>query len=49
MPKAGRLCEHTIEQSAGPDGLPACFEILDLDNDERFNSLPFVCGAPHFK
>ncbi|EKG12536.1 hypothetical protein MPH_10336 [Macrophomina phaseolina MS6] len=49
VPKAGRLCEHTIEQSPSPDGSPACFEVLDLTKDERFNSLPFVAGEPHFK
>lgn len=49
MPKAGRLCEHTIQQLPPQDGGPAYFEVLDLTKDPRFNTLPFVTGEPHFK
>ncbi|KAL1641765.1 hypothetical protein SLS58_005804 [Diplodia intermedia] len=49
VPKRGRLCEHTLEQAPSPDGSPACFEVLDLTKDDRFNSLPFVAGEPHFR
>jgi hypothetical protein len=28
---------------------PAYFEVLDLTKDDRFNTLPFVTGAPFFK
>ncbi|KAL5409698.1 hypothetical protein PMIN03_005827 [Paraphaeosphaeria minitans] len=47
--KAGRLCEHTIAASPPQSGGPACFEVLDLGKDDRFNNLDFVTGAPHFK
>jgi hypothetical protein len=49
VPKAGRLCEHTIATLPPPDGGPACFEVLDLSKDDRFNTLPFVAGDPHFR
>ncbi|EOD44976.1 putative sensor histidine kinase response protein [Neofusicoccum parvum UCRNP2] len=49
VPKAGRLCEHTIEQNSASDGSPAYFEVLDLTKDDRFSSLPFVAGEPHFR
>lgn len=49
VPKAGRLCEQTIAADPPPTGGPACFEILDLSKDERFNRLPFVRSAPRFK
>lgn len=48
--KAGRLCERTIAvapQKAG--GKYPCFIVNDLSQDERFNTLPFVTGAPHLK
>ncbi|KAK7534901.1 uncharacterized protein J3D65DRAFT_427940 [Phyllosticta citribraziliensis] len=48
VPKAGRLCENTI-RSKSSNGKPACYEILDLSQDERFNKLPFVQGPPHFR
>jgi hypothetical protein len=48
VPKAGRLCEHTIQAIPTPEE-PACFEVLDLTSDDRFNTLPFVTGAPFFK
>jgi hypothetical protein len=49
VPKAGRLCEHTIQELPRSNGDPALFEVLDLTKDERFNTLPFVVEAPHFK
>ncbi|KAK8157673.1 hypothetical protein BKA80DRAFT_207489, partial [Phyllosticta citrichinensis] len=48
VPKAGRLCENTI-RSKSSNGKPACYEILDLSEDERFKKLPFVQGPPHFR
>ncbi|KAK7545946.1 hypothetical protein IWX49DRAFT_499195, partial [Phyllosticta citricarpa] len=48
VPKAGRLCEMTIKQSAS-SGKPACYEILDLSQDERFKNLSFVRGPPYFR
>ena len=48
VPKAGRLCEHTIQTMPTPTA-PAYFEVLDLTEDERFNTLPFVTGPPHFR
>ncbi|KAK8244967.1 hypothetical protein HDK77DRAFT_239757 [Phyllosticta capitalensis] len=48
VPKAGRLCEQTIKQSTA-NGRPACYEITDLSQDERFQNLPFVKGEPHFR
>ncbi|KAK7526226.1 uncharacterized protein IWZ02DRAFT_214021 [Phyllosticta citriasiana] len=48
VPKAGRLCEMTIKQSAS-SGKPACYEVLDLSQDERFKNLPFVRGPPYFR
>ncbi|KAF2999289.1 hypothetical protein E8E13_004253 [Curvularia kusanoi] len=47
--KAGRLCEHTIATLPPPGGGPACFEVLDLSKDSRFNELCFIAGPPHFK
>jgi hypothetical protein len=47
--KAGRLCEHTIAASPPESGGPACFEVLDLSKDARFNTLDFVAGPPHFR
>lgn len=49
MPKAGRLCEHTIAALSPPGGGPACFEVLDLSTDSRFNELDFIAGPPHFR
>ncbi|KAF2847597.1 hypothetical protein T440DRAFT_510054 [Plenodomus tracheiphilus IPT5] len=49
VPMAGRLCEHTLATLPPPDGGPACFEVLDLSKDERFNQLEFVKGKPHFR
>jgi hypothetical protein len=49
VPKAGRLCEYTIATHPPPDGGPACFEVLDLSKDDRFNTLEFVRGPPHFR
>ncbi|KAH6622177.1 hypothetical protein C7974DRAFT_315148, partial [Boeremia exigua] len=49
VPKAGRLCEHTIAAPPPPDGGPACFEVLDLSKDERFNQLGFIAGPPYFR
>lgn len=49
VPMAGRLCEHTLATLPPPDGGPACFEVLDLSKDERFNQLDFVKGTPHFR
>ncbi|KAH7116209.1 hypothetical protein B0J11DRAFT_443684, partial [Dendryphion nanum] len=49
VPKTGRLCEHTIATVTPPDGGPACFEVLDLSKDDRFNKLEFVSGPPHFR
>ncbi|KAF2431009.1 hypothetical protein EJ08DRAFT_568907, partial [Tothia fuscella] len=48
VPKAGRLCEHTIQTMPTPTS-PAYFEVLDLTKDERFNTLPFVTAEPFFK
>ncbi|OCL12002.1 hypothetical protein AOQ84DRAFT_286070 [Glonium stellatum] len=49
VPKAGRLCEYTISTMPKEDGSPACFEVLDLTKDGRFNQLPFVEGPPYFR
>ncbi|KAF2816038.1 uncharacterized protein BDZ99DRAFT_127452 [Mytilinidion resinicola] len=49
VPKAGRLCEHTLQTMPTSDGSPACFEVLDLSQDPRFSQLPFVAGPPHFR
>ncbi|KAF2798558.1 hypothetical protein K505DRAFT_357404 [Melanomma pulvis-pyrius CBS 109.77] len=49
VPKTGRLCEHTIATLPPPDGGPACFEIGDLTQDDRFNTLEFVRGPPYFR
>ncbi|TID17716.1 hypothetical protein E2P81_ATG10692 [Venturia nashicola] len=49
VPKAGRLCEHTILELPRPNGDPAIFEVLDLTKDDRFDTLPFVVEAPFFK
>ncbi|KAF2655975.1 hypothetical protein K491DRAFT_406427 [Lophiostoma macrostomum CBS 122681] len=49
VPKAGRLCEHTIAQMPPQDGGPVYFEVLDLSQDARFNTLGFVTGPPHFR
>ncbi|KAJ9654977.1 hypothetical protein H2201_008903 [Coniosporium apollinis] len=49
VPKAGRLCEYTIQTHPPPDGGPAYFEVLDCSKDERFSKLPFVSGAPGFR
>ncbi|KAH9878864.1 hypothetical protein J1614_002299 [Plenodomus biglobosus] len=49
VPMAGRLCEHTLATLPPPDGGPACFEVLDLSKDERFNQLDFVKGKPYFR
>ncbi|KAE9982784.1 hypothetical protein EG328_010648 [Venturia inaequalis] len=49
VPKAGRLCEHTIQEVPRPNGDPAIFEVLDLTKDDRFDTLPFVVEAPFFK
>lgn len=49
VPKAGRLCEHTILEVPRPNGDPALFEVLDLTKDDRFDTLPFVTEAPFFK
>ncbi|KAL5114157.1 hypothetical protein ACEQ8H_007954 [Pleosporales sp. CAS-2024a] len=47
--KSGRLCEHTIAAEPPQNGGPACFEVLDLNKDARFNQLDFVTGPPYFK
>jgi len=31
------------------DGGVACFEVLDLTKDPRFNTLDFISGPPNFK
>ncbi|KAJ4379242.1 hypothetical protein N0V86_005287 [Didymella sp. IMI 355093] len=49
VPKAGRLCEHTISTPPPPGGGVACFEVLDLSQDLRFSTLDFIAGPPHFK
>ncbi|KAL1649325.1 hypothetical protein SLS61_006433 [Didymella pomorum] len=49
VPKAGRLCEHTISTPPPPEGGVACFEVLDLSQDLRFNTLSFIAGPPHFR
>jgi hypothetical protein len=49
VPKAGRLCEHTIQELPRSNGDPPLFEVLDLTKDNRFNTLPFVVEAPFFK
>ena len=46
--KAGRLCEKTVGLPASV-GLAPCFTVTDLSQDERFNELPFVTGAPYFR
>jgi signal transduction histidine kinase/CheY-like chemotaxis protein len=43
------LCEHTIAALSPPGGGPACFEVLDLSKDSRFNELDFIAGPPHFR
>ncbi|KAK0618709.1 Autoinducer 2 sensor kinase/phosphatase LuxQ [Lasiodiplodia hormozganensis] len=49
VPKRGRLCEQTLEQTPSSDGSPACFEVTDLSKDAQYSSLPFVAGEPHFR
>ncbi|KAF1933546.1 uncharacterized protein M421DRAFT_52569, partial [Didymella exigua CBS 183.55] len=49
VPKAGRLCEHTIATPPPPEGGVACFEVRDLSQDARFNQLSFIAGPPHFR
>lgn len=49
VPKAGRLCEHTIQELPRVNGDPAIFEVLDLTKDDRFNTLPFIAEAPFLK
>ncbi|OCK80226.1 hypothetical protein K432DRAFT_353414 [Lepidopterella palustris CBS 459.81] len=49
VPKQGRLCEHTLQTMPGLDGSPAYFEVLNLEQDPRFNQLSFVQGPPYFK
>ncbi|TKA71874.1 hypothetical protein B0A49_04522 [Cryomyces minteri] len=49
VPKTGRLCEHTINAAPPSDGGPVYFEVLDLSLDDRFNTLPFISGVPHFR
>ncbi|KZM19489.1 uncharacterized protein EKO05_0003027 [Ascochyta rabiei] len=49
VPKAGRLCEHTVAALPPPEGGPAYFEVLDLSKDTRFNQLNFIAGPPHFR
>lgn len=49
VPKAGRLCEHTIAQLPRESGEPPYFEVLDLAKDDRFKDLPFVTAEPFFK
>ena len=49
VPKAGRLCEHTIAQVPPVEGGPAYFEVTNLRTDDRFKHLPFVCGGPGFQ
>ncbi len=49
VPKAGRLCECTLEALPSPTGAPPCFEIRDLTKDPRFNKLPFIAGGPKFR
>jgi signal transduction histidine kinase/CheY-like chemotaxis protein len=49
VPKAGRLCEHTLATLPPQDGGPAYFEVCDLEQDDRFNKLDFVSGPPYFR
>jgi signal transduction histidine kinase/DNA-binding NarL/FixJ family response regulator len=49
VPKAGRLCEHTMAALPPLDGGVACFEVLDLTKDRRFNTLDFISGPPNFR
>jgi len=49
VPKAGRLCECTLEASPAMNGSPPSFEVCDLAKDARFNKLPFVTGGPQFR
>ncbi|KAK0252947.1 hypothetical protein LTR35_018369, partial [Friedmanniomyces endolithicus] len=49
VPKAGRLCECTLEALPSPTAAPPCFEIRDLTKDPRFNKLPFIAGGPKFR
>ena len=46
--KEGRLCEQTIKASSEPGQFPM-FTVSNLEDDPRFNDLPFVRGAPFFK
>ncbi|KAK0121706.1 hypothetical protein ONS95_009991 [Cadophora gregata] len=47
--KAGRLCERTISVPPQTDGQYPSFIVDDLSKDDRFNTLPFVTGAPFLK
>ncbi|KAH7412714.1 histidine kinase-group I protein [Cadophora sp. MPI-SDFR-AT-0126] len=47
--KAGRLCERTISVAPQTNGQYPSFIVDDLSKDERFNTLPFVTGAPFLK
>jgi len=49
VPKAGRLCEYTLEASPAMNGSPPSFEVCDLAKDVRFNKLPFVTSGPKFR
>ncbi|KAF2673231.1 hypothetical protein BT63DRAFT_383144 [Microthyrium microscopicum] len=49
VPKAGRLCEHTLQALPASSGSPAYFEVCDLQQDSRFNTLEFVTHAPFFR
>lgn len=49
VPKAGRLCECTLEASPAMNGSPPSFEVCDLTKDARFNKLPFVTSGPQFR
>ncbi|KAH7342474.1 histidine kinase-group I protein [Rhexocercosporidium sp. MPI-PUGE-AT-0058] len=47
--KAGRLCERTIAVPPSKDGNYPAFIVDDLSKDDRFNTLPFVTGAPFLR
>ncbi|PVH86453.1 hypothetical protein DL98DRAFT_510520 [Cadophora sp. DSE1049] len=47
--KAGRLCERTIAVAPKTDGQYPAFIVDDLSKDDRFNTLPFVIGAPFLR
>ncbi|KAK4996724.1 hypothetical protein LTR66_003724 [Elasticomyces elasticus] len=49
VPKAGRLCEHTLQAMPSQGCRTAHFEVLDMPKDERFQDLPFVQSEPFFK